>query len=109
MHFGSINCDRAEVDGVYLDLAAPTRGTLHVQIYARTFGVQEPEELQAQQHIALDVVAASPIRLPLDRPLRTAMPGEGLTRRIEIVLAFDGNGDLALRSPPLPYPARRAT
>jgi predicted O-methyltransferase YrrM len=103
--FGNVACDRAEVDGIDLDLAAPARGTLHLQVYARTFGMQEPEELQAQQHFALDR-AAGPVRLPLDRPLRTAVHAEGLPRRVEIVLAFTGDGGLALRSPPMPYPAR---
>jgi hypothetical protein len=67
--------------------------------------MQEPEELQTQQRFALDQVAG-PVRLPLDRPLRTAVPAEGLPRRVEIVLAFTGDGGLALRSPPMPYPAR---
>jgi hypothetical protein len=103
--FGSVACDRAEVDGIDLDLAAPARGTLHLQVYARTFGMQEPEELQARQHFALDQ-AAGPVRLPLDPPLRTAVHTEGLPRRVEIVLAFTGDGGLALRSPPMPYPAQ---
>jgi predicted O-methyltransferase YrrM len=103
--FGSIACDRAEVDGIDLDLAAPARGTLHLQVYARTFDMQEPEELQAQQRFALDQ-AAGPVRLPLDPPLRTAVHADGLTRRVEIVLAFTGDGGLALRSSPMPYPAQ---
>ena len=103
--FGPVACDRAEVDGIDLDLAAAARGTLHLQVYARTFGLQEPEELQCQQRFALDR-AAGPVRLPLARPLRTAVHAEGLPRRVEIVLAFVGDGDLALRSPPMPYPAR---
>ncbi len=103
--FGNVACDRAEVDGIDLNLAAPARGTLHLQIYARTFGMQEPEELQDQQRFALDQ-AAGPVRLPLDRPLRTTVHGEGLACRVEIVLAFVGAGGLALRSPPMPYPAR---
>jgi predicted O-methyltransferase YrrM len=103
--FGNVACDRAEVDGIVLDLAAPARGTLHLQVYARTFGMQEPEELQDQQRFALDHAAGS-VRLPLDRPLRSAVHGEELPRRVEIVLAFVGPGDLALRSPPMPYPAQ---
>ena len=84
---------------------ASARGTLHLQVYARTFGLQEPEELQAQQRFALDQ-AAGPVRLPLDPRLRTAVHTEGLARRVEIVLAFTGDGGLALRSPPTPYPAQ---
>ena len=103
--FGNVACDRADVDGIDLDLAVPARGTLHLQVYARTFGMQEPEELQVQQRFALDQ-AAGPVRLPLDRPLRTAVHAEGLPRRVEIVLAFTGDGGLALHSPPMPYPAR---
>jgi hypothetical protein len=64
-----------------------------LQVYARTFGMQEPEELQEQQRFALDQ-AAGPVRLPLDRPLWSTVHGEGLARRVEIVLAFVGAGGL---------------
>jgi hypothetical protein len=50
---------------------------------------REPEELQEQQRFALDQ-AEGPVRLPLDRPLRTTVHAEGLPRRVEIVLAFVG-------------------
>lgn len=103
--FGSVACDRAEVDGIELDLALPAQGTLHLQVYARTFGMQEPEELQTRQRFALDR-AAGPLRVALDHPLRSAVQAEGLPRRVEIVLAFTGGAGLALRSPPMPYPAR---
>src|SRR5260370_39364452 len=85
--FGSVACDRAEVDGLDLGLAAPARGTLHLQVYARTFGLQEPAELHAQQRFALDR-AARPVRLPLDTPLQTAVHARGLPRRGHIVLPF---------------------
>jgi hypothetical protein len=108
--FGSIETDRAAVDGIELELAAPARGTLHVQIYVRTFDGVEPEELECLQSFALELprLPEDPhIRLPLDRPLHSSIPsGRGVKRRIEILLAFTGEGTLALRSPPLPYPAR---
>jgi predicted O-methyltransferase YrrM len=108
--FGAIETDRAEVDGIELELAAPARGTLHVQVYVRTFSGVEPEELEHLQSVALDLSKLpeeSPIRLPLDRPLHSAIAaGHGVIRRIEILLAFTGEQTLALRLPPLPYPAR---
>jgi hypothetical protein len=108
--FGSIETDRAEVDGIELELAAPACGTLHIQIYVRTFSGVEPEELEYLQSVALDFskLPEDPhIRLPLDRPLHSARPaGKDVIRRIEILLAFTGEQTLALRSPPRPYPAR---
>mgnify|MGYP003694511047 CR=1 FL=1 len=44
--FGSIETDCADVDGIELELAGPARGTLHIQIYVRTFSGVEPEELR---------------------------------------------------------------
>lgn len=107
--FGSADVDRAEVEGIELELAAPARGNLHVHVYARTFGLEEPEELQCRQNLALDIAQLPPdgrVRIPLDQPLRTAFPSPGLPRRVEIALAFSGRPELALRSSPLPYPAK---
>ena len=84
------------------------RGTVHVQVYARTFGLAEPEELEAQCTVALrypKLRGTLRLRLPLDRPLRSALRGDDLQRRIEIVLAFSGKGELGIGSPPTPYPA----
>ncbi len=76
----------------------------------RTFSGVEPEELEYLQSVTLDLAKLPEdprIRLPLDRPLHSARAaGEGVIRRIEILLAFTGEQTLALRSPPLPYPAR---
>ena len=108
--FGSIETDCADVDGIELDLAGPARGTLHAQIYLRTFSGVEPEELECLQSVALDLAQMPEdphIRLPLDRPLHSARAaGKHVSRRIEILLAFTGEQVLALRSPPLPYPGR---
>jgi predicted O-methyltransferase YrrM len=107
--FGSADVDRAEVEGIELELAAPAQGNLHVHVYARTFGLPEPEELQCRQSLALDLAqlpADGRVRIPLDQPLRTAYPAPGLPRRVEIALAFSGGPELALRSSPLPYPAK---
>jgi len=107
--FGSIVTDCSKVDGVELELAAAARGTLHIQVYSRTFGMVQPEELECRQSFALsfsDMPQDPHIRIPLDRPLRSAVSDAGVYRRIEILLAFVGERELALRSPPLPYPAR---
>jgi predicted O-methyltransferase YrrM len=107
--FGSAEVDRAEVEGIELDLAGPVQGKLHVHVYARTFGLLHPEELQCQQSFDLDFpeVPTDPrIRLSFDNQLHTEYPQGGLVRRVEISLAFMGKGAMALRSPPLPWPAR---
>jgi predicted O-methyltransferase YrrM len=107
--FGSIETDRSEVDGIELELAAPPRGSLHIQVYSRTFGMVQPEELECRQTFDLsfsDMPEDPYIRIPLDRALRSAISDIGVIRRIEILLAFVGERELALRSPPLPYPAR---
>jgi hypothetical protein len=109
--FGAINCDRAEVEGIELELASPVRGTLQVQVYVRTFGLAEPEELEAQCSFDLNCPRLREslwMRLPLDKPLRSTVHGDGLPRRIEIVLAFTGKGMLGIGSPLKPYPARHA-
>ena len=110
--FGSIETDRAAVDCIDLELAAPAHGTLHVKVYVRTFGVEEPEELECLQNFPLDISRLPEdrrIRLPLEVPLHSSISrGRGVKRRIEILLAFIGDRALALRSPPLPYPAQHA-
>jgi predicted O-methyltransferase YrrM len=107
--FGPADVDRAEVEGIELELATPTRGHLHVLVYARTFGLPEPEELRCEQSLAMDLAqlpADGRVRIPLSQPLHTAFPRTGLHRRVEISLAFTGRSGLALRSLPQPYPAK---
>jgi predicted O-methyltransferase YrrM len=107
--FGPADVDRAEVEGIELELAAPTRGSLHVLVYARTFGLPEPEELRCEQSLVLDLDQLpmdGRVRIPLNQPLRTAHPCPGLARRVEISLAFTGGRGLTLRSLPQPYPAK---
>ena len=74
----------------------------------RTFSGVEPEELEYLQSVTLDLsqLPEDPrIRLPLDRPLHSARAaGEGVIRRIEILLAFTGEQVLALR---VGYPVLR--
>jgi predicted O-methyltransferase YrrM len=108
LSFGPIRSDSATVDGIDIDLAAPAQGTLHVQVYSRTFGLLEPEELEGRRRIVLNSSDSqeSKIRIPLDQPLRSRISGADLNYRIEIVLAFVGDTELALRAPPRPYPAR---
>jgi predicted O-methyltransferase YrrM len=107
--FGSMDVDRAEVDGIELEPAAPARGTLHLHVFVRTFDLPEPEEQQHRQSLALDP-AQSPadgrVRIPLDVPLCSKFPQPGLRRQVEIVLAFDGDSALVLHAPPRPYPAK---
>jgi predicted O-methyltransferase YrrM len=107
--FGPIVSDSASVDGVDIELCAPARGTLHVQVFARTFGELYPEELKGRSRVEVnfpDAPADGRIRIPLDRELRSHLRGEGLHHRVEIVLAFSGKTELALRMPPAPYPAK---
>jgi predicted O-methyltransferase YrrM len=107
--FGAINSDWVDVEGIELELAAPVRGTLHVQVYLRTFGAREPEELVAQQSFRLNIGRPSDDprqRFALNKALRGIEQRDGLQRRIEIVLAFSGKSELGLRRPPTPYPAR---
>jgi predicted O-methyltransferase YrrM len=107
--FGPADVDRAEVEGIELELAAPAQGNLHVLVYARTFGLPEPEELRCEQSLVLDLAqlpADGCMRIPLNQPLRTAFPQSGLPRRVEISLAFTGSSGLALRAAPQPYPAK---
>lgn len=107
--FGPADVDRAEIDGIELELKAPAVGMLHILVFARTFGISEPEELRCQQRLAIDVSQVpgdGRLRIPLERPLRTSFPQPGLHRRVEISLAFNGHTTLGLRSPPQPYPAK---
>jgi predicted O-methyltransferase YrrM len=106
--FGPADVDRAEVDGIELEVAAPAQGELHILVHARTFGLIEPEELRCEQRLTLDLAQLpvdGRVRIPLDQPIRTAFPSPGLARRVEISLAFSGNSGLRLRSSPQPYPA----
>jgi predicted O-methyltransferase YrrM len=105
--FGPITSDSAAVDGIEIDLAAETQGNLHIQVYSRTFGPREPEELEGRRCFVVEVQGSqgSRIRIPLDHPLRSSLCSADFTHRIEIVLAFVGDSALALRAPPTPYPA----
>jgi predicted O-methyltransferase YrrM len=104
--FGSVAVDRAEADGIELELAIPARGELHINVYVRTFGLPEPEELVCRQSVAFDhpqVPSDGRVRIPLDKSLRSAFAAPELPRRVEIILAFTGGSQLALHSPPRPY------
>jgi predicted O-methyltransferase YrrM len=103
--FGQRASDRIEVDGIELDLAAPARGTLHFQVFGRTYGVVEPEEVGCRHRIELQERART-VRLPIPRPLRSVLVGGELPRLIDIVLAFSGEGPLRLSAVPRPYPAK---
>lgn len=107
--FGAINSDWANVEGIELELASPVRGTLHVEVFVRTFGLSEPQELVNQTSFQLNFPRLSGdkrVRLAFEEPLRSSTGDSGLQRRIEIVLAFSGKGILGIGCPPIPYPAR---
>lgn len=104
---GTQRCDRGEIDGIDIELARPAHGVLHVQAFVRTFGMVHSEELSTTQQFALSADKGQRVRVPLDRPLRSQVAErEGLDRRMEIILAFVGEGGLALTSAPTPYPAK---
>lgn len=106
--FGNQHCDRGEIDGIDIELAKPAHGVLHIQAFVRTFGgMVHSEELSTTQRVSLSADKGHRVRVPLDRPLRSQVAErEDLDRRIEIILAFVGDGGLALASTPSPYPAR---
>src|SRR5262249_48289005 len=107
--FGSINSNWDVVEGVRLELAEPVEGTLHVQVFLRTFGMTQPEEVEGQRSFALKMHPEAEDRSgrgALDKPLRGAPQGSGQQRRIEIVVAYTGSGPAGLKVPPTPYPAQ---
>jgi predicted O-methyltransferase YrrM len=108
--FGAINSDFRPVEGVQLELASPARGTVHVQVILRTFGLAAPEQIAASGSYPVKLGRRDDrvLRLAFDRPLRGVAQADGLQRRIEIVLAFTGRSHLALAGLPLPYPAQYA-
>jgi hypothetical protein len=109
--FGSINGDWDVVEGVKLELAEPLEGTLHVQVFLRTFGMTEPEEVEGQRSLDLKMHPEAEdrsVRVAFDKPLRGSPQAPGRQRRIEIVVAYTGNGPAGLKTPPLPYPAQFA-
>jgi predicted O-methyltransferase YrrM len=101
--FGSLPVRQAEVGAVTLDLAMPARGTLHLQVFLRTFGMLHPEELRYERSLPVD---ASEGRLDqaIEPPHRTAIAQDDLPRRVEIVLAFTGPSELALCTSPVAQP-----
>lgn len=103
--FGQIDAGIIYIDGIELDIARPTRGTLQLQVFGRTFGMGQPEELQVRQRATLDVTNPGPIRIALDRPLRSIQVDDRHQRRVEIILAFSGGESLALNAAPKFYPA----
>jgi predicted O-methyltransferase YrrM len=103
--FGTQRVDGGELQGFDLDLAAPVVGMLHLQAYVRTFGVVPSEELSLTQSVAVNAPAGK-LRVTLDKPLHSAVAErDGLSRRIEIILAFVGDGKLALKAEPVPFRA----
>jgi predicted O-methyltransferase YrrM len=109
--FGAINSNWDEIQGVKLELAEPVEGSFHIQVFVRTFGLPEPEEVEAQKSVDLTMHPEAEdrsVRVPFDKPLRGSPQAPGLQRRIEIVVAYTGKGTAGLKVPPLPYPAQFA-
>jgi predicted O-methyltransferase YrrM len=109
--FGSINGNWDEVEGVKLELFEPVEGTLHVQVFLRTFGMTQPEEIEGQRSLDLKMHPEAEdrtVRVAFDKPLRGSPQAPGLQRRIEIVVAYTGKGMAGLKAPPITYPAAYA-
>jgi predicted O-methyltransferase YrrM len=107
--FGTVRADRGEIDGIDLEIAAPAMGELHIQVYVRTFGddLIHSEELSRMQSVRVEARESGRLRVALDRPLRSEVEDfDGISRRMEVILAFVGDGALSLSSSPSPYPAR---
>jgi hypothetical protein len=65
------------------------------------------EELTTKQAFAVNADQGCRVRIPLYRPLRSKVEDfDGISRRMEVPLAFVGDDGLALKSPPMPYPAK---
>ena len=105
--FGTQRCDRGEIEGIVIEPAGSARGVLHIQAFVRTFGMVHSEELTSLHRLNIETKPGEAMRIPLAKPLRTGVEErEGLDRRMEIILAFVGEGTLPLASPPLLYPAK---
>jgi predicted O-methyltransferase YrrM len=106
--FGNQRCDGGNINGVEIELAAPASGTLHIQAIVRawTHGVHA-EELVSTQEQEIRAGKGDRVKILLDKPLRTQISDEDMRdRRIEIIVAFVGEGRLALVGQPLPFPSR---
>jgi predicted O-methyltransferase YrrM len=113
--FGSLRCDRADVERVEVELCGAAAGTVHLQVFARTFGPAIPEELQTAESFPIRVSledCSAPVVFDLRKPLRSALVADAeeaaLERRVEIILAFTSDDPaqrLALKVPPRHYSA----
>jgi predicted O-methyltransferase YrrM len=106
---GTVRAEGGRIEGIELDLVRPANGVLHVQAYVRTWGPGTETGGEERTHRqAFDIKAErGRLRLPLDPPLLTQVPDHvDLDRRLEIIMAFVGDADLALAAPPATYPAR---
>jgi predicted O-methyltransferase YrrM len=107
---GTVRADGGRIDSVELDLARPASGTVHVQAFVRTWGPGTPtggEELTHRQQFTIKAGGGERLRLAFDSPLQSRVPDHiDLDRRIELILAFVGDGDLVLASPPATSPAK---
>lgn len=99
--FGVFATPSANVDGIHLDIAQGQTGTLHIQVFGRTFGVVIPEQILASHRIQLNG-HVGPLKVALPSPIRSALQGD-LPRRVEVILAFEGALPMALSAPPTPY------
>lgn len=107
---GTVRANGGEIAGIEIALAKPTNGVLHIQAFVRTWGPGTEtggEEITCRQQVDIKGGAGDMLRLTLDRPLQSSVPDHpDLDRRIELILAFVGDGALTLKAPPATYPAR---
>lgn len=107
---GTIRADGGRIEGIELQLAWPAAGILHLQAFVRTWGPGTQtggEELTHRQQFSIRAGAGEHLRLALDTPLQSQVPNHlDLDRRIEMIVAFVGDGDLVLSREPTTFPAR---
>jgi predicted O-methyltransferase YrrM len=107
--FGNVRSEGGDIEAVEFELAAPAEGMLHIQAYVRTWGktMVHSEELGHSQATPIKAEKGERLKVALSSPVRTEVDDdEVLDRRIEISLAFVGDGRLALVDVPSPFPAR---
>lgn len=102
--FGSMPNEAAGAGYLELNVAQPTSGILHYQIFCRAFSeIEQPEELMCLGSVKIDPTVIGKVKFKLANRLALKATREHAHYRIEILLAFvpsDGGGRLYLREPP---------
>jgi predicted O-methyltransferase YrrM len=97
--FGEVNWPTAKVEGIKLELADATVGTLHVQCVLRGFSNAENIERTSSASYVIDGKDGE-IKVMFERPL--ALEGIWSACRVEPWLIWIGPKPLTLREPPQP-------